>query len=153
MHPSRVHRPGECSCASRMHLRMQPLARFPPCQPLFLHAIAPFPSPFALLLPPSPSLFLSHSPSIFTFSSESRHLSPSYSLLRFFTLPQRRSVHGVPLFSPHLPCAFIGAPFFSHTHPRPNNPSRLVPFRTFTFAQNPTLRIIPSMRYTIYIHM
>lgn len=48
---------------------------------LFLHAAAvPFPPPLCL------SFSLSHSPLIFTFPSESHHLSPSYPLLRFLTL-------------------------------------------------------------------
>lgn len=118
----------------------------------------PFALPFAsfLYLFLALSLSLSYSPSSFTFLSVSRHLSPS---LPFAPIshPPRRRVHDVPLFSPSLR-AYKRSSFFSHIHPRPNDPSRLVPFRTFTFAAAkpyPTLRIIPSTRYivrSIYVY-
>lgn len=59
----RVHRPAECSCASSMHLRMQPEHRFILVNPFFLPStsVAPFFHPFCVSIPPL-SLFLSFSP-------------------------------------------------------------------------------------------
>lgn len=123
---------------------MQPLARFPLRQPFSLHVIVPFPS-LCLLTPPSLALFLSH------FPSASRHLSPSYSLLRFLTLLDD-TVYTVspcslpPLTFPARPYALL---FFSHIHPRPKDPPRLVPFRTFHICRTlPYLKNNPF--HTVY---
>lgn len=159
-----------------MHLRMQP--GFILVNPFSL--LVPYHPPSALPSLLSLPLFLALSTLLHYLLSSSRSprrsLSLSSALLLFAPIshPPRRRVHGIPLFSPYLSCAPTGASFsrfllFSPTHTYfspvpPSDPprvSRLVPFRTFTFAEGkpyslpyPTLRIIPAAVYrTIYIQV
>lgn len=76
MHPSGCT--ALASARAHMHLRMQPLARFPLRQPFFLHVVAPFPS-LCLLMPLS-------RPFSFSFSLDlhiSIGITPSLSVLLF----------------------------------------------------------------------
>lgn len=134
MHPS-----SECTAlasarAHRVCIFVCNLARFHPRQPLFLRAPFSSLSPSQLFL----SLFLSFSLSSFLDPHTSALIAPlfpSYSLLRFLTLLSNVYTTHVPLFSSYLPCsAHRHSAFTSHTYPHPKDPSRLVPFRTFTFA-------------------
>lgn len=140
MHPS----PGCTALASaRVHrvcISVCNPARFHPRQPLFLRAPL-FPRSLSLSrsFSASSSLIFFLSPSS---SLEILVLSPAYRAVSFrhilrsdFSPFSATCIPRVPLFSSYLPCsAHRRSSFTSHTYPRPKDPPRLVPFRTFTFA-------------------
>lgn len=144
--PVRVHRPGECSRASRMHLRMQCLAPVSSSSTPFPWRGSTLPSVLPLAL--SPSLLLRLSPSYpgsrrfrlrrvtlslslsvlpgFSPFSATMYTALPYSLLTF---PARPRALSLPFFPPPL---LPRSPRLSYPTALSSSP---IPFRTFTLAE------------------